>query len=41
MSAASGPKRIPLDDNSIRRIADKHGHLQCNGAALDEVGSVV
>ncbi|WP_421841302.1 esterase/lipase family protein [Mycobacterium sp.] len=41
VSAASGPKGIPLDDNSIRRIADKHGHLQCNSAALDEVESVV
>ncbi len=41
VSAASGPKGIPLDDNSIRRIADKHGHLQCNTAALDEVESVV
>jgi hypothetical protein len=41
VSAASGPKGIPLDDNSIRRIADKHGHLQCNNAALDEVESVV
>jgi hypothetical protein len=41
VSAASGPKGVPLDDNSIRRIADKHGHLQCNSAALDEVESVV
>jgi pimeloyl-ACP methyl ester carboxylesterase len=41
VSAASGPKGIPLDDNSIRRIADKHGHLQCNNAALDEVESVL
>jgi pimeloyl-ACP methyl ester carboxylesterase len=41
VSAASGPKGIPLNDNSIRRIADKHGHLQCNIAALDEVESVV
>ncbi|BBX47687.1 hypothetical protein GCM10009641_18850 [Mycobacterium cookii] len=41
VSAASGPKGVPLDDNSIRRIADKHGHLQCNNAALDEVESVV
>ncbi|MGQ9411147.1 esterase/lipase family protein [Mycolicibacterium gilvum] len=41
VSAASGPKGIPLDDNSIRRIADKHGHLQSNDAALDEVESVV
>jgi hypothetical protein len=38
---ASGPKGIALDDNSIRRVADKHGHLQCNNAALDEVESVV
>ena len=41
VSAASGPKGVPLDDNSIRRVADKHGHLQCNSAALDEVESVV
>jgi len=41
VSAASGPKNVPLDDNSIRRVADKHGHLQCNNAALDEVESVV
>jgi pimeloyl-ACP methyl ester carboxylesterase len=41
VSAASGPKGVPLDDNSIRRIADKHGHLQCNNAVLDEVESVV
>ena len=38
---ASGPKGIALEDNSIRRVADKHGHLQCNNAALDEVESVV
>ncbi len=41
VSAASGPKGIPLDDNSIRRVADQHGHLQCNNAALDEVESVL
>jgi hypothetical protein len=41
VSAASGPKGIALDDNSIRRIADKRGHLQCNNAALDEVESGV
>lgn len=40
VSAASAPKGVPLDDNSIRRIADKHGNLQCNVAALDEVESV-
>lgn len=41
VSAASVPKNVPLDDNSIRRVADKHGHLQCNTAALDEVESVL
>lgn len=41
VSAASGPKGIALDDNSIRRIADKHGHLQCNDAALDEIESII
>lgn len=41
VSAASIPKGIALDDNSIRRVADKHGHLQCNDAALDEVESVI
>lgn len=41
VSAASGPKGVPLDDNSIRRIAEKHGHLQFNNAALDELESVV
>jgi hypothetical protein len=41
VSAASGPKGIALDDNSIRRIADKHANLECNNAALDEVESVV
>lgn len=41
VSAASLPKNVPLDDNSIRRVADKHGHLQCNTAALDEVESVL
>lgn len=41
VSAASGPKGVALDDNSIHRIADRHGHLQCNSAALDEIESVV
>lgn len=41
VSAVSGPKGLPLDDNSIRRLVDKHGNLQCNRAALDEVESVV
>lgn len=41
VSAASVPKNVPLDDNSIRRVADKHGHLQCNTAALDEIESVL
>jgi pimeloyl-ACP methyl ester carboxylesterase len=39
--AASIPKGIQLDDNSIRRISDKHGSLQCNAAALDELESVI
>lgn len=41
VSAASIPKGLPIDDNSIRRIADKHGNLQCTDAALDEIESVV
>jgi hypothetical protein len=41
VSAASVPKNVPLDDNSVRRVADKHGHLQCNTAALDEIESVL
>jgi hypothetical protein len=41
VSIASIPKGVPLDDNTIRRIADKHGNLQCNSAALDEVESVI
>ena len=41
VSLASAPKDTALDSNTLRRIADKHGHLQCNDAALDEVESVV
>jgi hypothetical protein len=41
VSVASVPKDVPLDGNSIRRVADKHGHLQSNTAALDEIESVL
>lgn len=39
--APSLPKNVRLSDNSLRRVADKHGSLQCNVAALDEIESVV
>lgn len=41
VSVASVPKGVALDSNSFRRVADKHGHLQCNDSALDEVESVI
>jgi pimeloyl-ACP methyl ester carboxylesterase len=37
----AGPDGVPLDDNTLRRIADKHGNLQRNKAALDEVESII
>jgi pimeloyl-ACP methyl ester carboxylesterase len=39
--ATSGPKGIALDDPVLKRIADKHGALQCNHAVLDEVVGVL
>lgn len=41
VSAVSLPKGVALDDNTVRRVADKHGSLQCNSAVLDEIESVV
>jgi alpha-beta hydrolase superfamily lysophospholipase len=35
------PAGTRLDSNTIRRIADKHGNLQRNRAALDEIESVI
>lgn len=39
--AVSGPKGLALDDNTLRHIADKHGNLQRNAAALDEVEAIL
>lgn len=32
---------VPMDGNTLRRIPDKHGNLQCNPAALDEIEGVL
>ncbi|MDQ1739835.1 MAG: hypothetical protein QOE53_1487 [Pseudonocardiales bacterium] len=39
--AVAGPAGVPLDDNSIHHIADKHGNLQCNPAVLDEIEAIL
>lgn len=39
--AVAGPIGVPLDDNSIHHIADKHGNLQCNPAVLDEIEGIL
>ncbi|HST85548.1 MAG TPA: hypothetical protein VLL08_27665 [Kineosporiaceae bacterium] len=39
--AVAGPAGVPLDDNSIHHIADKHGDLQCNPAVLDEIEAIL
>ncbi|NRH35836.1 hypothetical protein FEZ59_29720 [Rhodococcus sp. MS13] len=39
--AASIPKGVPLDDNTLRRVAEKHGSLQTNRAALDEMEAIL
>jgi hypothetical protein len=39
--AVAGPAGLPLDDNSIHHIADKHGDLQCNAAVLDEIEAIL
>lgn len=39
--AASIPKGTQLDDNTLRRVAEKHGSLQTNRAALDEMEAIV
>ncbi|WP_454836961.1 esterase/lipase family protein [Rhodococcus qingshengii] len=41
VSAASIPKDVPLDDNTLRRVAEKHGSLQTNRAALDEMEAIL
>jgi hypothetical protein len=35
------PFGLPLDDNTIHHIADKHGDLQCNPAVLDEIEAIL
>lgn len=35
------PAGTPMDSNTLRRIADKHGNLQRNRAVLDEIESVL
>jgi hypothetical protein len=32
---------VPMDSNTLRRIPDKHGNLQRNTAALDEVEGIL
>jgi hypothetical protein len=39
--AVAGPAGLPLDDNSIHHIADKHGDLQCNPVVLDEIEAIL
>jgi Lecithin:cholesterol acyltransferase len=39
--AVAGPAGVPLDDNSIHHIADKHGNLQSNPAVLDEIEAIL
>ncbi len=41
VSAASIPKGRQLDDNTLRRVAEKHGSLQVNRAALDEIEQII
>jgi pimeloyl-ACP methyl ester carboxylesterase len=37
----AGPKGVPLDSNTLRRIADKHGDLHRNSSALDELEGIL
>ncbi len=39
--AASIPRGVQLDDNTLRRVAEKHGSLQTNRAALDEMEAIL
>lgn len=39
--AVAGPTGVPLDSNTLKRIADKHGALQCNTAVLDEIVGIL
>jgi hypothetical protein len=32
---------VPMDSNTLRRVPDKHGNLQANPAALDEIEGVL
>lgn len=32
---------VPMDSNTLRRVPDKHGNLQCNAAALDEMEGIL
>ena len=32
---------VPMDSNTLRRVPDKHGNLQRNTAALDEVEGIL
>ncbi|WP_327162623.1 lipase/acyltransferase domain-containing protein [Mycolicibacterium wolinskyi] len=41
VSAASGPRGVPLDDPVLRRVVEKHGNLQSNSAVLDEIEGVI
>jgi Lecithin:cholesterol acyltransferase len=33
--------KLPMDTNQVRRVVDQHGNLQLNGAAWDEIESVI
>jgi hypothetical protein len=32
---------VPMDSNTLRRVPDKHGNLQRNTAALDEIEAIL
>jgi hypothetical protein len=32
---------VPMGSNTLRRVPDKHGNLQCNAAALDELEGIL
>ena len=32
---------VPMDSNTLRRVPDKHGNLQRNTAALDEIEGIL
>lgn len=35
------PKGVALDSNTLRRVPEQHGSLQCNSAALDELEGIL